>query len=214
MYFDPECRRVLLDCDDVLLDFLAGFRPFATEVLGLKLAPEGPGSFDLTRWLGVRDSAETVAIIRQFTEGEGTGFEDLPPIPGAVEAIRKLRSEGYRLGVITKSSAQPASRLRRIGNLERRFGEGTFDEVICLDLLASKETALRAQPPSIWIEDLPSNALLGLAAGHQACVLEAHHNGAEREAFTAASSIPWFRNWQEVTDAIFYEPAEPVPGVA
>lgn len=203
MAFDLPSRQVLLDCDDVLLDWIAGFIPFARNRLGLDVDPRGPGQFDLTPWLKVKSHDEMRAILRKFNEGSDTGFDALPPIPGAVTAIRELRESGLTLRVITSCSADPAVRLRRCENLENVFGRNVFDEIICLDMGVSKADALRAQPMSTWIEDLPKNALEGHRIGHRACVLSAHHNGPDREGFLRQHDLPWFEDWTEVMNGFF-----------
>jgi len=206
MAFDLPSGQVLLDCDDVLLDWIAGFIPFARNRLKLDIDPRGPGQFDLTPWLKTGSSAETLEILRLFNEGSDTGFSTLPPIPGAVEAIRELREMGLTLRVITSCSANPSVRRRRRSNLENIFGSDVFDEIICLDMGVSKADALRAQPLSAWIEDLPKNALEGHLIGHKACVLAAHHNGPDREGFVSNHDVPWFDNWEQVMAGLFRAP--------
>lgn len=206
MAFDLPSRQVLLDCDDVLLDWIAGFIPFARNRLKLDIDPRGPGQFDLTPWLKTGSSAETREILRLFNEGSDTGFSNLPPIPGAIEAIRELRDMGLRLRVITSCSADPAVRHRRRDNLETVFGTNVFDEIICLEMGVSKAAALRAQPLSAWVEDLPKNALEGHLIGHQACVLAAHHNGADRDGFVSRHDVPWFDTWEQVMSGLFRAP--------
>lgn len=206
MPFDLPSRQVLLDCDDVLLDWIAGFTPFARDRLGLDIDPRGPGQFDLTPWLNVKDQEEMRAILRRFNEGADSGFDALPPIPGAVEGVRELKSMGLTLRVITSCSADPAVRQRRIRNLDDVFGADAFDDIICLDMGVSKAEALRAQALSAWIEDLPKNALEGHRIGHRACVLAAHHNGADRAGFLRDHDLPWFQDWTELMNGFFRHP--------
>ena len=43
---------IILDCDDVLLQFMPGIEDTARKA-GLNPCPKGPGSFDLSGWLGL-----------------------------------------------------------------------------------------------------------------------------------------------------------------
>ena len=209
MSFVLPSNRIILDCDDILLDYLPGFTRFARETLGISLRGERPAGFDFTEWLGLDHKDEMRAILKAFNEGESTGFEDLQPIDGAVQAIRALKEMGFHLAVVTSSSSQSDSRTRRIANLERYFGSGTFEDVTCLDMGVSKIDALRRHAPSLWIEDLPSNALLGLEAGHTSCILDAHHNGPQKDEFVRKHGIPWFENWDHLMRSIFHADLQP-----
>ncbi len=142
----PRSDLILLDCDDVLLDFLPGFLGHA-RARGLDPDPAGPGQFNMAPWLGL-SSADMIALIREFNEGEGTGFDTLDPIPGAVEGVRALRDAGYRLRVVSSFSDCPGAHSRRALNLERAFGADAFEGLDATPLGASKSEILARHAPS------------------------------------------------------------------
>jgi FMN phosphatase YigB (HAD superfamily) len=200
----PESGRVILDCDDVVLDWLPGFTPFAERQLGRRL-DGGPGGFDLAGWLQISPE-ETRALVRAFNEGEDTGFEALPPIEGAIEAVRAMRAQGLELHVLTSCSRSPEVRLRRMDNLDAVFGAGTFAEVICVDLGEPKDAELARHQPSLFVDDLPKNVLAGHRLGHHACLLEAHHNRGGSDPEMEAEGLLRYRDWADVIDDLIRSP--------
>lgn len=200
----PAASRILLDCDDVLLDWLPGFRRFITEDLGITPRGALPGSFDITRWIGASGSDEVARIISRFNTGADTGFDRLDPIPGAVEAMRRLKKSGYDLHVITSCSGLEAVRTRRGENLEAAFGPDVFTSLTCLEVGVPKHEALATHPRSLWIDDLLKNAITGQEVGHDAAVLKAHHNSASREE-VESRGLAWMDDWEDAINQILPE---------
>ena len=92
-------KWALLDCDDVLLDWIGGFGEFLKAAKGLAI--EGrPDSWDMSKWSGV-SSEKTVGFINEFNTGD-VGFEKLKPMTGAVESIGISKSSG-----LTSPSSPP-----------------------------------------------------------------------------------------------------------
>jgi len=197
---------VLLDVDEVLLDWFSGFAPFAEKILGRSLPPEGPLQFDMTRWLGFTDRRDTISLVRSFNDREETGSDRLKPIPGAVEGVAALKEFGYRLVVVTSFTDHPASVSRRQANLDRVFGIGAFEDMVCIPLGGCKRDSLAKFPSGAWIDDLPGNVLAGHAAGHDAAVLDAHHNTSERDAFMRDHGLPWLLDWGQLLRSLDPEP--------
>lgn len=199
-----QSRRILLDCDDVLLDWLPGFRRFATEELGIVFNRQFPRSFNITEWLGASSLQEMVSIVSSFNTGAGTGFDQLGPIPGAVEAMQTVKKLGYELHIITSCSGLEDVHSRRWINIEKVFGTDVFDSLTCLELGVSKHDALSAHPPSLWIDDLLKNAVVGQKAGHVSAVLQAHHNADAREE-TKGHGIAWMSDWSDALQQMLPE---------
>lgn len=192
--------RILLDCDDVLLDFLPGFRAHAFR-RGIQTDPAGPGSFDMAPWLGL-SKAETLELIREFNHGSDTGFDHLEPIPGAIEGVGRLKAAGFRLHVVSSFSDCPDAYRRRFDNLERRFGVGVFEDMRALPLGGCKQSALRQHPPAIYIDDLLRNLLTARAEGHMPILLRAHHNAlhwrADEKKALRAEAISLAETWSDI----------------
>lgn len=183
--------NIILDCDDVLLDWIKRFRLFATDRLGRELPEAGPGSWRMSEWLGVDDDMALVLIV-EFNASHHFAF--LEPVEGAQEVIAHLARK-HTLHVVTACASDPETIERRELNLERHFGR-VFDSVLCLDLGQSKAAALRGFPPGIWIEDNYKHAVAGVHAGHRTLLRRRPHNFS-----LEAESIPeitWFTEWSEV----------------
>lgn len=172
---------IILDCDGVMLDWLAGFRVYAEARLGRKLDPRGPSSFDLYPWLGLENFAQALELIQDFHEGDGGEFGRLVPLPGAVEALQAFHSAGREIHVITACSLNPAVIGMRKANLVSVFGP-IFKEIHCVGVRDSKRPLLDAYAPAVWIEDKFENALDGLEAGHKTYLIRSSHNAVHEAA--------------------------------
>lgn len=189
---------ILLDCDDVLLDFLPGFRKFL-EGSGYRLPPGGPGSFDLAPWIGVA-GVEAGRLIRRFNDGADSGFSDLSPIPGAVSGIQALRAAGAVIRVISSFSDCPKSLARRADNLERVFGAQAFEGIDAIPLGSSKAAALRRHPPSPFVDDLLENLRAGRDARHRPVLFAAHHNARSVTSLQASGEFPVANDWPHLLE--------------
>jgi hypothetical protein len=197
---------VHLDCDGVLLNYSAGIIPFAKRHFGLDLSPEGPCSFDMRVWTGL--SREGVReLVNAFNGEEGTGFEALPPMPGAVEGVRRLLGAGYRLRILSSADSGGAAARSRNGNVLDVFGD-VFEEVILIGLGESKLDLLRRFEPGDWVDDHVPNAVAGLEAGHRAHVIRQSHNRS-LEGVTPQPLL-WSADLLEVHDRIRPDPS-PAP---
>lgn len=195
--------RVILDCDGVLLNYTHGIRGFAALRFGLDLDPEGPSNFDMRAWTGL-DREGVRNLVDAFNSGEDTGFDALPPMPGALEGVRRLKDAGYRLHVLSSADAGGASVRSRLRNLDRDFGD-VFEEVTLIGLGASKRELLARFDPSDWVDDHVPNAIAGLETGHRAHVIRQSHNRV-LETVTPHPLL-WSEDLTEVHERIRPEPA-------
>ena len=186
-------KTILLDCDDVLLDWISGFRKFAASKLAYDIEGE-PGSWDMSSWLGISKDL-TGWLINEFNSSPD--FGRLGPVGGAKRVIQQMHDDpDVRLHVISScSSASNVAALRR-ANLIEEFGD-VFDSIHCLDLGQSKLPILRAfQPGAMFIEDSYKNALMGLEAGHMSCIRERPHNRKFKQLTDLR--LHWFADWSEM----------------
>lgn len=88
-------RRVLLDCDGVLSDFIGGALAVINELYGTAFTREQITEFDFTKSLGMSPAA---AAACKRAIGTASGFaRHLDVYPGAVDGVRQLQeiSEDY-----------------------------------------------------------------------------------------------------------------------
>lgn len=189
-------KHIILDCDDVLLDFMPGVIARAN-ALGIYPCPKGPGSFDLSGWLGMEKS-EMSRFLRDYIDDEDSSFGDLPPIPGAVEGVQALKDAGFQISVMSSFSDQKGPHARRMGNLDAHFGSGTFVDLYGLALGSSKYDALVRMTPSIFVDDLFKNAEEGLRAGHAPLWMKAHHNVHEFDSTEVPAGMRRAWDWDEI----------------
>ena len=187
---------IILDCDGVMLDWLAGFQLYAESRLRRKLDPRGPSSFDLYPWLGLENFAQALELIEDFHEGDGGEFGRLVPLPGAVEALQAFHEAGREIHVITACSLNPAVIAMRKANLETVFGS-IFKEIHCVGVRDSKRPLLDAYAPAVWIEDKFENALDGLEAGHKTYLIRSSHN-AGYEADGKTRDLICVDGWEDI----------------
>ena len=166
---------VILDADDVLLDFMPGFDRYVRS-LGFNPDPAGPGQFDLSPWLGV-DRLTAAKTIHDFIHYDDTGFDRLDAIPGAQQALERLQEVGHRVVVVSSFSDDPRILARRRDNIERLFGHEVFDDIIGLPLGSPKSSVLSRLPHAPFVDDLPRNVIAAREIGHHGILMRAHHNG-------------------------------------
>ncbi len=156
---------IIFDCDDVLLNWIGGFR----ESLPIKPATPFPLDWDMDLWVGV----PARPLVERFNASPA--FGELEPCPGAVEAVAALKAAGHKLIVLTSCSRAVEVIGRRRVNLERVFGP-VFSKVICLELGASKKWHLGRLDLGVWVEDNVNHAEAGLSVGHETYLFNRPHN--------------------------------------
>lgn len=187
---------VLLDCDDVLLNWLEGFAEYCSGQLGREISRRGPDDWVMDKWLGT-EPHETIQLIEEFNSSDD--FGKLSPVEGAVNALNTLIATNgarVRFHVVTSCSSDWDTVEMRKANLKRYFGP-IFDSVHCLDLGTSKATLLHAFEPGIWVEDNLKNALAGVKAGHRVFMRQTSHNHRHR-AEAEAAGVVWFEHWNDL----------------
>lgn len=192
--FQKEARDVhfILDCDDVLLDWIRGFKSWLFDTRGIKPATHSPATWSLAEWLGTSDS-HCLKLIAEFNNTEK--FGQLSAIPEAANAIAMLKKAGHHLTVLTSCSSDPVIVNRRRENLNREF-DGAFERIVCLDLGESKSNWLKVLRGGIWIEDNYKNALAGFEAGHKTIMMRRSHNRQDERSSNPA--ITWVDDWRPV----------------
>ena len=187
-------KYILLDVDEVLLKWIDSFRQYLIASHKFKLK-NIPWDWSLTDWLKC-DEAEVRRLVHLFNH-TSKEFGRLEPCDGAIDGIKSLISMGFTLVAITSCSSRARTISRRVKNLQDIFGD-IFEDIICLELGASKTDYLKQYPRgSIWIEDNHKNAVEGLFCGHRPILLDRPHNRKFKN--------PWVfrcKTWEDIVEAI------------
>ncbi len=182
---------ILTDVDGVLLNWEFKFDVWMQEH-GHYKQQGNETKYNIGKRYGI-DGSVGNKLIKTFNESAAIGF--LPPLRDAIYYVKKLHEEhGYVFRCITSLSLDKnAQRLRRM-NLQKLFGETVFDDIICLDTGADKDTALEPYRGSgwWWIEDKIVNALVGEKLGLKPILVEHGHN------MDYTGPIPLVKNWAAI----------------
>ncbi len=116
--------RIVLDCDDVLADFVSGLGEVYNRKYGTsyKLDDFGP---DPTHWVKLLGPKAIGQMYTLFNNGELAW--NLKPIPGSVETLQQLHAKGDELHVVTSRNHLPLHITPRW--LEREYGKVIQDVI-------------------------------------------------------------------------------------
>ncbi|MDX5369232.1 MAG: hypothetical protein LPL29_07620 [Alphaproteobacteria bacterium] len=166
---------VVLDVDDVLLDWFGGFRAWLWMEHGI--SPVGishPAAWDMSDVYPGLGRAKIVGLIRDFNRSDA--FGELTPKPYAEDAIAGLRSfyPGERIVALTSSGLHPKTVKLRAHSLERF----DLDELHIVPIGDSKADHLERlfEPGSLYVEDNHMHAADGLHIGYDTLIFDYPHN--------------------------------------
>jgi 5'(3')-deoxyribonucleotidase len=185
--------NIILDCDDVLLDWVGGFWEFCEEKTGNRLDRRGPMGWCMASWVGVSPE-QSVGFVKEFNAS--SLFGQLHATPGAQETMKEIASAN-ELHVITSCSSAPAVVELRTHNLKEAFGD-IFSSITCLDLGTPKTAELMKHPSSVWVEDNVGNAVIGANLGHDTFVRRVQHNRLQEVNKDCLGKVTWFTDWTEI----------------
>jgi phosphoglycolate phosphatase-like HAD superfamily hydrolase len=195
-----QASDIIVDCDEVLLNWSDGFAGYCADRLGRSLHPDGPAGWDMRSWLGLDDPEEVNKLVAAFNSGDQGRFARLTPYQDAVRALQALAEAGRNIHVVTSCSSDPVIAGMRRDNLQQAFGS-IFGHIECLDIGAPKGPVLESFAPAVWVEDNHANAIAGAAAGHDAFLIRRNHNRGI-EAGCERRDIRWVHGWDEIVEAL------------
>jgi len=186
-------KIILTDCDGVLLDWENSFHAWMKEH-GYKRVVEGVYEMEVAYGI---EKKECKRLVKEFNESAWMCC--LPALRDSRSGVAKLVEAGYTFVCITSLSLDPYAKQLREENLEKVFGKGIFDDVVCLDTGADKDEALAPYKNTglYWIEDKTENAVLGSNLGLNTILINHAHN-----ADCTDERITKVDNWAQVCKII------------
>ncbi len=193
-------KIILTDCDGVLLKWEDGFHRFV-ESKGHSRQPGTESEYSMSLRYGIT-SKTAQDYIKEYNES--AAIASLEPFADSTEFVSKLAQDGFRFIAVTSLSDHPDAHMHRTANLKSLFGD-VFDEVVCLEIGASKAHVLMRWADSgyFWIEDHMRQAEAGHEAGLRTILIKHPYN---RHYYTDLFPIVSFDTpWKEIYDIITTE---------
>jgi hypothetical protein len=186
---------ILTDCDGVLLNWAQSYNWWMHRK-GYR--QKKPDEYAMDKCFGIpRDKSKE--LCKTFCDSAAIGF--LPPLRDAVKYVRKLHEEhGAVFHCITSMSDDRYAIKLREQNLDRIFGKGIFERIVCLPCGEDKDEALERYRDSdfIWVEDKTENANLGAEMGLNSFLIE-HLYNVNDETHEEVTRV---KNWKEIYEYV------------
>jgi len=186
-------KRIIVDCDGVLLDWAYAFDVWMGEH-GYERVENTSSYYSQALRFGITDQ-EAYLQIKRFNESGCVGF--IPAFRDSVEYVTKLNKLGWKFEVISCLDRDKYAQKLRRNNLIHLFGE-VFDFIDCaLDFTIGKEQYLLDRYKDkkyYWIEDSVSHAESGLRVGLNSIVMDHPYN----KEWTGLR----VKNWKEIYQII------------
>ena len=189
-------KRIILDCDGVLLDWAYAFDVWMVEHGYSKISNTNQ-YYEQTRRYGI-SQVEAVSQIKKFNESGCVGF--IPAFRDSVEYVTKLSELGWKFEVISCLDRDKYAQKLRQKNLLHLFGD-VFDFIDCaLDFTVGKEQYLLDRYKGknyYWIEDSVDHAESGKRVGLNSILMD-HPYNKEWDG-------PRVKNWKDIYQIITHD---------
>ena len=189
-------KRIILDCDGVLLDWAYAFDVWMVEHGYSKISNTNQ-YYEQTRRYGI-SQVEAVSQIKKFNESGCVGF--IPAFRDSVEYVTKLSKLGWKFEVISCLDKDKYAQKLRQKNLLHLFGD-VFDFIDCaLDFTVGKEQYLLDRYKGknyYWIEDSVDHAESGKRVGLNSILMD-HPYNKEWDG-------PRVKNWKDIYQIITHD---------
>ncbi|MGG5812567.1 hypothetical protein [Falsiroseomonas sp. CW058] len=165
---------VLLDVDDVLIDWSGGFHPWML-ARGAIRDPGGAASWDLCGSYPGLAWGEILAEINAFARSDS--YRDMPLRDGAAREVAALRAAGCDVYAVTCCGTDPAI----LANREHQLRDLPLKGVFPLDHSDPKAPIYaRFLPGAVVVDDAPKHLETAMRFGHAAIAYDAPWNGSVR----------------------------------
>jgi hypothetical protein len=186
---------LLTDVDDVLLQWLNGFKKFILNSNKYSIVSDSPNEWDIQKWIfdlhgKMLDTEIILNLISDFNHSEA--FANLLPYEDAIEPLKIIKSNGYHVVAISSCTDNAHAVERRKKNLFQHF-QNLIDYVICLPLGTNKKEILsRFEYSCVFIDDNPNNVMEGEDVGHLSILMNRPWNLEYSQKYQNVS------NWNEL----------------
>ena len=184
--------HLILDCDDVLLDWLDGFADWLIREHD-HLVRGYPNSGSLASWIGMTDG-RTTELVAEFNRSEA--FSRLDCSNSTVRFISEVHKAGHPITVLSSCGVEEETIRLREDNLNRAF-LGRIGDVVCIPLGECKGPVLAQMRPGVFVEDNYRHACVGADAGHKVFVFRRPYNRRD-EAACIRTDLTWIDDWAPV----------------
>lgn len=194
---------IILDCDGVLSDFVAGMLPLVEEVTGKRFTHADVTMFNFVEALGL-SKADGAAVKNLI--GSRRGFAaSLPSYPNARQGVRRLRDLGDIYCVTTPWDTNPWWRSERDSWLALHFGIDRVEH-------ASDKSTYDAD---LFVDDHSSHVRdwLSKRADRTAVFWRTPHNTPESVPVGAHSTSSWEALYQIAREAALGPRQAPLPAM-
>ena len=196
-------RRIGVDCDDVLVDFMGGLIDWHNQNYGTQLAKKGFADGSTISSLTGISWEEGTERVMKYIQLLNAGSTDLNIIPGSRDVLNYLQKQGFNLSLVTARTTY--SQDATLNEVRIKF-PGTFNEVYFsinkkLDANApriSKAQICKEKSLEIIIEDNSRNALECADAGIYVLLFDQPWN----QKCPEHPNIKRVRSWAEVALSI------------
>lgn len=142
---DQQRKRVLLDVDGVLADFVGPALSLVEEATGRKYTREDVTAFDFAASLGL--SLAEAALVKKAISYRANWWSTLPVIDGAIDGVERLRSVSDVYVLTSPWNSCPTWLHEREGWLKKHFGiphshilVGSAKHLVAGDMLVDDKT--------------------------------------------------------------------------
>jgi len=189
-------KTMVVDADGVLFNWEYAFNLYMEEH-GFEMVDEGKLLYNIAFRYDIPNK-QGKTMIKHFNESAMIGF--LPPLRDAVEYVTKLAEEGWKFICVTSLSTNKYAQKLRKKNIDKLFGCGVFEDVICLPTGADKDKVLQQfEGSNMWfVEDKVENALHGEAVGLRGLVMEHGYNMDD-------DRVRRVKNWKDIYEIVTNE---------
>ena len=198
-------KAVILDCDEILLNHLGGFKKYVEKYYDIETVGE-PMQYNLQDWLQC-DGERVMDLLKNFNF-YSVEFGLLEPMDiHTVPAMKELRRENPDVAfiVVTKSGTFGHGEVLRKVNLINVFGD-IFDDVIILENYQSKRSTyakLKEQYDIVTVvDDHLANIDVAQSLGLDTLVLKCSHNADSTDDPRYQFVNDWGQMFFHITEAI------------